>query len=73
MVPVSSPLGPFDSIAAQLLLDDRYYVGKFITDHATGVTNFLTAVNVIDGEFVGEISDPWLARWDGDRLVLESR
>jgi len=67
---VASPLGPYDIAGAQLLTDDRYYVGKFIDDREAGVTRFLAFVNLVDGRFVGEISDPVVASWDGDRVVL---
>jgi beta-fructofuranosidase len=67
---IDSPLGPFDIAGAQLLTDNRYYVGKFIDDRASGETKFLAFVNVVDGRFVGEISDPFVASWSGDHLEL---
>jgi beta-fructofuranosidase len=67
---VSSPLGPYDLAAAQQLTDDRLYVGKFVADRDTGETQFLAFVNWVDGRFVGEITDPVVATWDGDRVVL---
>ena len=70
MTEVPSPLGPYDIAGAQLLTDDRYYVGKFIEDRETGETKFLAFVNFVDGAFVGEISDPFIASWDSDRIVL---
>jgi beta-fructofuranosidase len=45
-------------------------VGKFIVDRDTGETRFLAAVNVVAGDFVGALSEPWVAAWDGPRLVL---
>lgn len=70
VLPIESSLGPFDFAEAQLLVDDQHYVGKFIADRDTGDTKFLAAVNVIDGQFVGVLSDPWVATWSGTRLVL---
>jgi beta-fructofuranosidase len=69
---IASPLGPYDIGGAQLLTDDRWYVGKFIDDRETGESKFMAFVNVVDGEFVGAISDPVVASWEGDRLVLGS-
>lgn len=63
-------LGPFGIADAQQLTDDRLYVGKLITDRDTGETKFLAFVNTVDGEFVGELSDPMVARWEGEQLVL---
>ncbi|HET7399581.1 MAG TPA: glycosyl hydrolase family 32 [Intrasporangium sp.] len=65
-----APLGPYDIAGAQLLCDDRFYVGKFIDDRETGETKFLCFVHDDGGRFVGEITDPMLASWAGDRLVL---
>nr|WP_194241537.1 glycosyl hydrolase family 32 [Galbitalea soli] len=52
-----SPLGPFDIDGAVRLTDNRYYVGRVITDRA-GVQQFLAFENVRDGEFIGRIADP---------------
>ena len=74
---VDSPLGPYDIAGAQLLTDDRYYVGKFIDDRETGETKFLAFVNVVDGAFVGGICDPFMDNYRqiafscGAELVFE--
>jgi beta-fructofuranosidase len=68
----ASPLGPYDLAGAHLLADDRWYVGKLIVDRETRESKFLAFVNVVDGRFVGAISDPVVASWDGDRVVLAS-
>jgi sucrose-6-phosphate hydrolase SacC (GH32 family) len=65
-----SAVGPYGLADAQQLTDDDLYVGKFIRDRETGETKFLAFVNKVDGEFVGEITDPYAVSWDGDRLVL---
>ncbi|MGW5240646.1 glycosyl hydrolase family 32 [Monashia sp. NPDC004114] len=67
---VASPLGPYDLAGVQLLADDRWYVGKFIDDRKTGESKFMAFVNVVEGRFVGAISDPVVATWQGDRLLL---
>ncbi|EWT00409.1 glycosyl hydrolase family 32 [Intrasporangium oryzae NRRL B-24470] len=67
---VASPLGPINIGKAQQLTDDSLYVGKFVTDRETGETKFLAFLNASDDGFVGEISDPMLASWDGPTLVL---
>ena len=68
-----SPLGPYGIADAQQLTDDRLYVGKFIEDRETAEMKFLAFVNTDDdGSFVGEISDPLVAAWHGDTLVLEA-
>ncbi len=67
---IPSPLGPFDIAGAQLLMDDRFYVGKFIDDRDTGQTCFLAAINMVDGRFVGELCDPFLVSWNDDQLTL---
>lgn len=66
-----SPLGPYGIADAQQLTDERLYVGKLITDRDTGETKFLAFVNTVDGQFVGELCDPMVARWEGERLVLD--
>lgn len=65
-----SPLGPYDVAGAQLLTDDRYYVGKFIDDRTTGQSVFL-AFRYYDeqGRFVGDIESPRLATWDRDGVL----
>jgi beta-fructofuranosidase len=63
-------LGPYGIADAQQLTGDDLYVGKFIRDRETGETKFLAFVNYVDGEFVGEITDPYAVSWDGDRLVV---
>jgi beta-fructofuranosidase len=65
-----SPLGPYDIAGARLIDDPTLYVGKFIDDRETGETKFLAFRNESDGQFVGEITDPYAVSWDGDRLVL---
>jgi beta-fructofuranosidase len=72
VAPAESSLGPYDIAGAQQLTDDRLYVGKLIRDRETGDTKFLAFVNVVDDRFVGEISDPLTALWQGDTLVLRS-
>ena len=72
MAEAASPLGPYDLAGAHLLADDRWYVGKLIVDRETRESKFLAFVNVVDGRFVGAISDPVVASWDGDRVVLAS-
>lgn len=67
-----SVTGPFDIAGAQQLTDGSLYVGKFIDDRDTGEARFLAFRNVVDGEFVGEITDPMRASWAGDRLVLST-
>ena len=64
------PLGPYDIAGAQVIDDPSLYVGKFVTDRATGETRFLAFVHDRDGAFVGEITDPYAVTWDGDRLAL---
>ena len=67
----SSALGPFDLAGAQLLTDNRFYVGRFIQDRVTRETKFLAFVNDDgNGHFVGEITDPYSGHWEGPRLVL---
>jgi beta-fructofuranosidase len=67
----SSALGPFDLGGAQLVTDNRLYVGRFIEDRVTRETKFLAFVNDDgNGHFVGEITDPYSAHWQGARLVL---
>lgn len=69
--PAPSSLGPFDLANAQLITDDRLYVGKFIEDRDTLETKFLAFVNHDgNGHFVGEITDPFVATWEGPRLQL---
>lgn len=66
-----SELGPYDIKGARVIEDPSLYVGKFIDDRETGETKFLAFRNDVEGEFIGEISDPYGARWDGHRLVLD--
>jgi beta-fructofuranosidase len=67
----ASPLGPYDIAGAVPLTDERFYVGKLVQDPA-GNWVMLAFENIgPDGAFVGALSDPMPARWDGDNLVLE--
>ena len=52
--------------------DPTLYVGKFVDDRETGETKFLAFRNETGGQFIGEITDPYAVRWEGDRLVLSS-
>jgi beta-fructofuranosidase len=65
-----SQLGPFDIAGAGRIDDPELYVGKFIDDRETGETKFMAFRNETGGSFIGEITDPYVASWDGDRLVL---
>lgn len=66
----TSPLGPYDIARARVIDDPSLYVGKFINERHSGATKFLAFVHDRDGAFVGEITDPYAATWDGDRLRL---
>jgi hypothetical protein len=70
VAPSTGPLGPYDLAAARVIDDPSLYVGTFVDDRETGETRFLAFVHDVDGAFVGEITDPMTASWDGDRLVL---
>jgi beta-fructofuranosidase len=65
-----SALGPYDLRDAQLLTDDRYYVGKVIHDR-TGRAQFM-AFHHDDPQqgFIGAISAAVPISWNGERLVL---
>ena len=63
--------GPTTSPALSEIDDPTLYVGKFIDDRETGETKFLAFRNETGGQFIGEITDPYVVSWDGDRLVLE--
>lgn len=65
-----SELGPYDIAGARVIDDPTLYVGKFIDDRETGETKFLAFRNDVEGEFIGEITDPMTATWEGARLVL---
>ena len=49
---------PFDVAAAQLLVDDRFYVGRLVRDRSGGWTLLAFHNRGPDGTFVGAISDP---------------
>ena len=71
VTPAPSALGPYDLAGAQLVTDDRYYVGKFIDDRETGETKFLAFRHHDErGKFVGEIESPRVATWDTDGTLL---
>jgi beta-fructofuranosidase len=68
-----SPLGPFDLTNATLLAEDRWYVGKLVTDPA-GRWVLIAFINKDDdGDFVGELTDPAPVRWCDGRLTVEGR
>lgn len=67
----ASALGPYDIAGATRLTDDRWYVGKLVTDPA-GRWVLIAFVNQDDhGDFVGDLTDPVPVRWCGDRLTAE--
>ena len=71
LVSTDSALGPYPIANAQQITDHRLYVGKFINDRETGETKFLAFINDDgNGNFVGEITNPLLASWDGPTLML---
>jgi len=57
---VTAPPGsePFDVASAQLLLDDRFYVGRLVRDRAGRWVLLAFHNRGPDGTFVGAISDP---------------
>lgn len=65
-----SELGPYDIAGARLIDEPGLYVGKLVDDAATGETKLLAFIHDVDGQFIGEISDPYVVSWDGDHLVL---
>ncbi len=63
-------LGPFDLAGVQLFADRTRYVGRFIRTRDTGQWLVLTFLHDdAQGHFVGEISDPTIVQWRGDRLT----
>ena len=66
-----TPLGPYNIADAQQLTNSDRYVGRLLDQPAAGRTLFLAFHHdAHDGSFVGEISDPQEAHWDGNRLQL---
>ncbi len=68
-VPASSPCGPFDTVQATLLADERLYAGRLVEDRAgrSVLLGFLD--HDADSRFVGAISDPIPVGWRDGRLV----
>jgi beta-fructofuranosidase len=75
-LPVDSVVGPFDPRCASLLTDHRLYVGRLVRDRTGRSVVLAFHHDDVNGDFVGEISDPmpvlWQVQHDGSRrLVLE--
>jgi sucrose-6-phosphate hydrolase SacC (GH32 family) len=67
-----SALGPYDLANAQQLTNSDRYVGRLISERGSGRTLFLAfRYDHHDGSFIGELDDPMIASWDGQRLLLE--
>jgi sucrose-6-phosphate hydrolase SacC (GH32 family) len=72
-----SLLGPYDIANAQLVTDTALYVGKLIRPRDAGTAREAWMFMAFhhdagDGSFIGEVSDPQPARWDGHFLALGS-
>ncbi|WP_434316402.1 glycosyl hydrolase family 32 [Leifsonia sp. P73] len=66
----SSPAGPFDTAAAQLLTDERLYAGRVVEDRA-GTPRLIAFENSgSDGGFQGRITDPYELIVDGPEVRL---
>jgi beta-fructofuranosidase len=62
-VEAAAPTGPFDTAAAELVVDERLYSGRIIRDRG-GMPVMLAFENATtDGEFVGTLSDPIPLEW----------
>ncbi len=69
--PAESLVGPFDIAGAYELTDDRLYVGRLLRSRTDGQWLMFAFLNRgEDGRFVGSVSDPMPARWDGNRLAV---
>lgn len=70
-LPLDDPLGPYPVAQAQLLADERLYVGKALPA-PDGSWVLIAFVNQDeDGRFVGELTDPIPLQWVGDELVID--
>lgn len=67
IAPADGPLGPFELDRARLLGDGRLYAGRIVSDR-DGRAVLLGFENMMDGRFVGRLSDPVAA----DRLIVEA-
>jgi beta-fructofuranosidase len=67
IAPAASSVGPYDTAAAELLLDERYYSGRIVFDRE-GELRLLAFENAgAGGQFHGRIADPFDVMWDGTR------
>lgn len=71
-VNVDTLTGPFDIEHAYRVADETLYVGRLVQDRS-GVWQFLAFKNTaLDGEWIGEITDPMPVAWVDNRLTIPS-
>ena len=53
-----SPTGPFDMAGARLLADQDLYAGRLVRDRSGAWSLMAFENRVVDGQFMGRITDP---------------